>query len=156
MVIQLTEIPEEGLHRQGVLPDSIFELSSEDCIRPDGEILYDVTIYLFDGVVTFAGSLQSRFQLQCNTCNEYLPFDANFSSWSSELDLEDGQSSFDLVKVIREDFLLDLPSHSRCDEWIEDRSCPKAHFVVEEQKPLEEEAQPGDQSDAWGALDQLS
>ena len=155
MEIFISEIPEEGLHRNGILSANIFGLSLEDSIQPAGDITYDATIYHFDGVVTFEGSLKGQFQLQCNTCLEYFDYEADFSKWSSDLELDDDQQSFDLAEIIREDFLLDLPSYPRCDELVPGKHCPKAHFVVKIQKPLEEEAKPEGSDDAWGTLDQL-
>lgn len=155
MEIFISEIPEEGLHRNGVLAATIFGLSPEDSIQPAGDITYNATIYHFDGVVTFEGSLTGKFQLQCNTCLEYLDYEANFSKWSSDLELDEDQQSFDLAEIIREDFLLDLPSYPRCDELVPGKLCPKAHYVVKIQKPLEEEAKSEGSDNAWGTLDQL-
>ena len=155
MEIFISEIPEEGLHRDGTLAPTIFDLSPEDSIRPAGDITYDAMMYHFDGVVTFEGNLKGKFQLQCNTCLEYFDYEADFPKWRSDLELDEDQQSFDLAEIIREDFLLDLPSYPRCDELVPGMVCPKAHYVVEIQKPLEAAAQPDGGDDAWGALDQL-
>lgn len=154
MEIFISDIPMEGLHRSGEFPPSIFELAPNDSIRPVGKISYDITMYAFDDLVAFSGKLQGGFQLQCNTCLEYVDFLADFPEWSSDLDLEEGQRSFDLQEVIREEFLLNLPSHPRCDELIEDRSCPKAGDIA----AIEEASDPpaSDRPDVWGALDDLS
>lgn len=155
MEIFISEIPEEGLHRDGILAATIFDLSPEDSIQPAGDITYDATIYHFDGVVTFEGSLKGQFQLQCSRCLEYFDYEADFSKWSSDLELDEDQQSFDLAEIIREDFLLDLPSHPRCDELVPGKLCPKANYVVKIQKPLEDEEKPEGSDDAWGTLDQL-
>lgn len=155
MEIFISEIPEDGLTREGTLPPSIFDLSPTDSIRPTGAITYKANIFHFDGVVTFDGQLNGDFQLECATCLEYFSYTANFPKWASDLELEDGQESFDLAKIIREDFLLDLPPSPRCDELVEGLVCPKAHYVVKIQKPLEEEPVQDRRDNAWGALDDL-
>ncbi len=155
MELFISDIPEEGLHRSGVLPRSIFELSADDSIQPKSDITYDANIHAFDDLLTFHGSLKGDFKLQCSTCLEFFDYKADFQNWSSDIELEEKQKSFDLAEIIREDFLLQLPSHPHCDEMVEGRSCPKSHFLVEEQIPLEEEAKPEGGDDLWGALDSL-
>ncbi|MEM7602509.1 MAG: hypothetical protein AAF357_13955, partial [Verrucomicrobiota bacterium] len=119
MEIFINEIPEEGLQKSGEFPASIFELSSEDTIRPLGPVSYEVHIHAFEELISFYGSLKGSFELQCGTCLEYNRFDADFDAWNSDLDLEEEQRSFQLDQIIREDFLLNLPEHLRCDELIE-------------------------------------
>lgn len=154
MEIHLDEIPDEGLHRTGELPESIFGLDPNDSIRPSGPIHYDARIFRFDDGVAFTGRLHGRFQLQCGTCLEYFDYEADFPDWSSDLDLEPGQTSFDLAEIIREDFLLGLPASPQCDELLEDRVCPRAKFLEQAEAEREEEGEAGDgDSDRWKALD---
>jgi len=155
MEIIISDIPVEGLHLEGELPDSIFNLEPEDSIRPRGKIHYAVTIYSFDGAIVFSGNLGGPFELQCGVCLEFFEYEADFPKWNSELDLKDGQRVFDLKEIIRDDFLLRIPTHPRCDIEGEREACPKAHIMIEadQQEPLEEPALPDD--DVWGALDDL-
>ncbi len=153
MDVFFSEIPEEGLHLAGEFPASIFDLAADDPIRPVGPVHYEATVFAFEEVVTLHGELRGPFELQCGACLEYFPYPADFPDWSSELDREPGQESFDLATVVREDFLLHLPSHPRCDDWIEGRVCPRADLV----DALSEEANEADpdtaRPDPWGALD---
>lgn len=155
MEILISDILEDGLTREGTLPSSIFDLSPNDSIQPTGAVIYKANIFHFDGVVTFDGHLSGEFQLECATCLEYFPYKANFPKWSSDLELEDGQVSFDLAKIIREDFLLDLPASPRCDELVEGLICPKARYVVKIQEPLEGESASDRSENAWDVLDDL-
>lgn len=150
MEIDIAEIPEEGLHKEGEFPASIFDLDPNDSIRPTSPVRYVADIYSFEDGVAFAGSLHGHFQLQCNTCLEYFDYEADYPNWASDLDLEEDQTSFDLKDIVREDFLLELPSHPRCDELVEGRECPKAVFLADEEdsEPPEEEGR-----NEWGALD---
>lgn len=153
MDVFLSDIPEEGLHLEGEFPASIFELADDDPIRPAGPVRYDATVHAFEEVIAIHGRLHGPFELQCVACLEYFPYEADFPDWSSELDREPVQESFDLETAVREDFLLNLPSHPRCDEYIEGRVCPKAGLVEEfsgdDAADAAETGRPG----VWGALD---
>ncbi|MEX2577878.1 MAG: hypothetical protein WD342_02375 [Verrucomicrobiales bacterium] len=153
MEILISEIPEEGLHREGEFPASIFDLGPDDPIQPAGPVHYVADIFAFDDIVTLHGSLRGTFRLQCGVCLEYFDYEADYPKWATELDLEEGQTSFDLQDLVREDFLLELPTNPRCDELLEDRACPKAHLF----QPDDDESPPdeGDRPNVWGALDDL-
>lgn len=154
MEILLSDIPEEGLHREGTFPASIFDLAEEDAIRPTGPIHYETMIYRFDEAIVFEGSLRAKFQLQCATCLEYVDYEAEFPHWTSDLDLEEGQRSFDLTQLIREDFLLLLPASPQCEELVPGRICPKAALLEEAELEREREETEEKESDAWNALDE--
>ena len=154
MEIFINDIPEEGLHESGRFPVSIFGLAPEDSIRPGGPVEFDIHIHAFDEVIAFYGSLKGTFQLRCGTCLEYNDYEADFQDWNSDLELEEGQRSFLLEEVVREEFILNLPEHLRCDELLENHVCPKAEIVdrAVDSDPPEEE---GRSRDAWSALDEL-
>lgn len=153
MEILLADIPEDGLHIDGSFSKAIFDLSEDDSIRPVSDVFYDADVYKFEDAVVFSGRLQGKFQLQCARCLEYFDFDADFD-WSSDLDLEKKQYSFDLKEIVREDFLLELPSSPMCDEMVEGKVCEKAALIdriAASDEPEDEEV--GDGRDVWGALD---
>ena len=151
MEILLSDILEDGLHIDGAFPKSIFDLNEDDSIRPQGDVFYDGDIYRFEDAVVFSGRLHGKFQLQCARCLEYFDYDADFN-WSSDLDLEKKQFSFDLREVVREDILLELPSSPMCDEMVEGKICEKAE-LIDRIVATEEEEAPEDGRDVWGALD---
>lgn len=153
MEILLSEIPEEGLFREGTFPASIFGLADDDSIRPTGPVAYRVTLYRFDDVVVFSGELRGEFELQCATCLEFFPFPADYPDWNSDLDLEEGQRAFDLQQIVRDDLLLLLPASPQCDELIPDRVCPKAHLLAEAEDRREREAETEGGSEVWKGLD---
>ncbi|MEM9016319.1 MAG: YceD family protein [Verrucomicrobiota bacterium] len=155
MEIYLDEIPDDGLSRSGELPASIFDLAPEDSIRPAGPVFYETTIFRVEEGVVFTGTLRGDFELLCVTCLEFFLYHAEFLDWSSDLDLEPDQKSFDFSQVVREDFLLQLPPSPRCDRLIEGRTCPKASLLKEAERKREEDANEPAGPDAWSALDQL-
>lgn len=154
MEVFLSDIPEEGLQLEGEFPASIFALTADDPIRPAGPVHYEATLFAFEEVITIHGRLSGPFELQCGACLEYFPYEADFTDWSSELDREPGQESFDLETVVREDFLLNLPSHPRCDEYVEGRVCPKADLVEGFSDEGGSHAPESPGPNVWGALDE--
>lgn len=155
MEILLSDIQEDGLHIDGAFPKSIFDLSEEDSIRPQGDVFYDADIFRFEDGVVFSGRLRGTFKLQCARCLEYFDYDADFK-WSSDIDLVKRQFSFDLKEVVREDFLLELPSSPMCDEMVEGRVCEKVELIdqiVGADESKDEKSDDG--RDVWGALDDL-
>lgn len=153
MEVFYADIPEEGLHLEGQLSPAIFNLDPDDSIRPVGDVSYSADLYAFDEVVAISGHLHGPFQLQCVACLEYFDYDADFSDWSSEVDREPDEESFDLGEIVREDFLLNLPTHPRCDEYVEDRVCPRADLIDEFVDDAPQNADDSSGSDAWSALD---
>jgi len=159
MEIPLHEIPADGLSREGELPATLFDLPADDPIRPSGPVRFSATIRRFGDLLVFHGSLASRFQLQCVRCLEYFDYEAEFPDWESDLELEDGQAAFDLGTVIREDFLLNLPSSPRCEDYGAGEPCPRAGQLDAMQRAAAEAAETEDASprpDVWKALDELS
>ncbi len=152
MEIRLKDVPEDGLPFEGELPPSIFDLEESDPIRPVGPVHFEGQIYVFEEVIAIAGRLWGGFQLQCGTCLEYFDYEADFPDWSLELDREAGVETLDLAVLVREDFLLNLPTHPRCDEFVEGRICPRAHVLASDED-LSPPSDEGQERNAWGALD---
>ncbi len=153
MEIFFSDIPDEGLHLEGELPGTIFDLAEDDPIRPAGPVRYRFDAYAFEEVVAFSGSLRGPFRLQCGTCLEYFDHEADFPAWSAEIDREPGMESFDLEALVREEFLLLLPSYPRCDDGDDGRACPKAELLEDFLEAGEEVPEEPSRPDVWSALD---
>lgn len=157
MEIFFSEIPDEGLPLSGDLPSSYFDLSENDSIRITGPISYDLTLYAFDEVLVMSGEVSGGFELQCVTCLDFFPHSVAFPRWQSEVEIEEGEVSFDPRESLRDEILLALPHSPHCDELTE-RECPKA-CLLEDLEQREEvelvEDEPGDSENVWDALDQL-
>jgi uncharacterized metal-binding protein YceD (DUF177 family) len=160
MEIQIADIPEEGLHVEGEFSPSIFDLPPDDAIRPVSPIRYCADLYALDETVVMTGWLRGQFQLQCGSCLEFFDYDADFSDWSSEVDLEPKQRSFNFRDIVREDFLLGLPSYPRCDDFDDDRECPRGDLLSRDDLPLAEDpiesGNSEDPGNVWGVLDELT
>lgn len=156
MEIFFSDIPEEGLPISGKLAASLFGLTEEDSIRVSGDFEYDLTLYSFDEVIVFSGSVAGPVELQCVTCLEFFQHEIYNPAWQSEYDIEENQVSFDPRESLRDEIILSFPSTPHCDEMVESKVCEKAGLLAKfehDEQPLEAEEEPGD--DVWGALDQL-
>ncbi len=162
MEIFYNDIPEEGLPVTGEIEPARFQLADEDCIRVTSPITFDLTLYKFDEAVVLSGRVGGRFDLQCVTCLDYFSYQAEFDSWQSDVDIEEGERAFDPRDSLRDEILLALPHSPHCDEQGQNSTCPKAELLERfehDEMPLETEPpsadESGDDDDVWGALDQL-
>lgn len=158
MEIYFSEIPSEGLAISGKLSRSFFGLREDDSIRVAGDIHYDLTLYAFRDAVVMEGSVSGPFELQCGTCLEFFRYDLDIPDWESEMEIEEGQSSFDPRESLRDEILLALPAAPHCADWT-GKECPRAELLARFEHdgiPLEDnpaDARAG--NDPWSALDQL-
>jgi uncharacterized protein len=113
-----------------------------------GPVHCALDVGLSDGGLFATGSLVVPVRLECVACLQ--PFETTLSvpDFAAQIDM-DGYESVDLTPSIREDILLTLPSHPRCDA--DGRTKCPATFQSAPAAPLTEEV---DQS-TWDALDQL-
>ncbi len=156
MHIFFSEIPDEGLYREGEFPPSIFDLAPDDPIRATERVHYKATIYLTEEAILLHGQLHGRFQLQCGTCLEYFDYEADFPDWSTDLDRLPEEDSFDLRELIREEFLLLLPAHVYCEDFLPDRICPGAALMEQLADESDLPEPPQENGGTWGALENLN
>ena len=156
MEIFVSDIPEEGLPVAGSLSALFFDLPTDDSIRILDGVEFDVTLYRFEDVVVLSGKVSGSFELQCVTCLEYFPYEADFPKWQSEVDIEEGEVKFDPREGLRDEVLLSLPVTPHCDEMLENHECPKVELVEKfEQGASLPDYEPGAGDLVWGVLDEL-
>lgn len=158
MEVFFSDIPEEGLPISGKLSPAFFDLQEGDSIKLSGDIEYDLVLYAFEEIIALTGTVSGPFELQCVTCLEYFPYQAEFGEWNSEFDIEADEIKFDPRESLRDEILLSLPTVPHCDEFIENRDCPKTSLLEKfehDEMPFEVEASEEQTDDVWGALDQL-
>jgi uncharacterized metal-binding protein YceD (DUF177 family) len=156
MKVHLRQIPSgETLHLEGEEDPSFLELESADA-EPLGPLSYSLDVGLSDGGLFATGRLSQRVKMICVACLE--PFEKELASdrFATQVELT-GSESVDLTPEIREDILLLLPAHPRCDQGGE-KTCP-AHFPAADRAsslqatlPMDKTARPA----IWAALDQLN
>jgi uncharacterized metal-binding protein YceD (DUF177 family) len=144
--IHLKQIRAEGLHLEGDEDCPIPELEPEG-IRCVGPLSYNIDIGISPGALWANGSLKQPVELRCVSCLEKFVHEIKVPAFALHTELH-GPETVDLSPFLREDLLLNLPAHPRCDRD-GGRVCrasptvPQARTRTDERKP------------DWSALDKL-
>ncbi len=144
MKVHLKQVPPEGLHLVGEEDCLISEVESNE-VRCAGPMKYSVDIGVAEGALWANGFLEQPVELTCVGCLEKFVHQIKVPAFAVHTDLH-GPETVDLSPFMREDILLNLPAHPRCDRE-GDRVCKARPPEV---APLE--AKP--KAD-WSALDKL-
>ncbi len=113
-----------------------------------GPVHCSIDVGLSDNGIFATGFLTVPVKMECVACLREFETTLSVPNFATQIDL-DGRESVDLTPAIREDILLTLPSHPRCDA--DGRTKCPAKFQSAPAAPLTEEV---DHS-TWDALDQL-
>ncbi len=147
MKIHLRQLTHGNAHLEEDADPEFLELEATGAIAI-GPIHCSLDIGVSDGGLFATGSLTLPVKMECVKCLRTFETSLSVPDFATQIELE-GRESVDLTPAIREDILLVLPSHPRCDA---DRrtKCP-ATFQSAPAAPLTEEVDPS----TWNALDQL-
>ena len=113
MKVHLKQIPAEGLHLEGEENCLIPELDTEE-IRCVGPLQYNIDIGVSSGALWANGSLKQPVELRCVSCLGNFVHAIQVPAFALHKEL-DGPETVDLTPFMREDVLLNLPAHPRCD-----------------------------------------
>ena len=144
MKVHLKQIPSQGLHLSGEEDCPIQELASEE-IRCAGPLHYDIDVGVADGGLWANGSLSQPVELRCVSCLQKFVHEIRVPAFAVHTELH-GPETVDLTPFVREDLLLNLPAHPRCDRD-GDRVCKAKQFKTKEQD--------ANRKPDWSALDKL-
>jgi len=142
--IHLRQIPAQGLHLDGDEDCPIHDLEAEG-IRCAGPTHYNIDVGVAGGALWARGSLSQPVELRCVSCLENFVHDIQVPAFAVHTELH-GPETVDLTPFVREDLLLNLPAHPRCDTD-GNRVCK-----VKQSKPVEEDIK---RTLDWSALDKL-
>lgn len=149
MKVHLKQIPPEGLHLEGEEDCLIPELES-DGVRCAGPMRYKIDVGVAEGSLWANGSLKQPVELSCVACLEKFIHQIKVPAFALHTELR-GPETVDLSPFMREDLLLNLPAHPRCDR--EGGGTCKATKV---DKPAGAKQQPAAKREHdWGELDKL-
>jgi uncharacterized metal-binding protein YceD (DUF177 family) len=147
--IHLKQIPSEGLHLEGEEDCLIPELES-DGVRCAGPMQYKIDVGVAEGSLWANGSLKQPIELSCVACLEKFIHEIKVPAFALHTELR-GPETVDLSPFMREDLLLNLPAHPRCDR--EGGHTCKATHPDQPQPPKQQRADKREHD--WGALDKL-
>jgi uncharacterized protein len=164
MIVDLTKIPTEGVHRQGCYEREILDFGDKDSVRADPEksVWYDLHLWLVGDELVLAGQIGAGVLLVCARCMEEFRDEVNLLDYRLEVAIED-QVSIDLTERIREDILLALPWYPNCAaSTVGNYQCTGLKAVDELADDNSRSAgdsgehQSAGGSDVWSVLDGLS
>jgi uncharacterized metal-binding protein YceD (DUF177 family) len=144
MKIHLKQVPAQGLHLEGNADCPIHDLEAEG-ICCAGPLHYNIDVGLAGGALWARGSLSQPVELRCVLCLENFVHDIQVPAFAVHTELQ-GPETVDLAPFIREDLLLNLPAHPRCDTD-GNRVCK-----ARQSNPVEQDTK---QKLDWSALDKL-
>jgi uncharacterized protein len=144
MKIHLKQVPAQGLHLDGEEDCPIHDLEAEG-IRCAGPLHYDIDVGVAGGALWARGSLSQPVELRCVSCLDNFVHDIQVPAFAVHTELR-GPETVDLTPFIREDLLLSLPAHPRCDTD-GNRVCKAKQL-----KTVEQDTKP---KLDWSALDKL-
>jgi uncharacterized protein len=144
MKIHLKQVPAQGLHLDGDEDCPIHELEAEG-VHCAGPLHYNIDVGIAGGALWARGSLSQPVELRCVSCLENFVHDIQVPAFAVHTELH-GPETVDLTPFIREDLLLNLPAHPRCDR--------DGNRVCKAKQPVTVEQDTRQQSD-WSALDKL-
>jgi uncharacterized protein len=144
MRIHLRQVPAGGLHLQGEEDCPIADVATEG-IRCAGPLRYNLEVGVSDGALWANGSLVQPVKLRCVSCLREFEYEIRVPAFAVHTDLR-GPEVVDLTPFVREDILLNLPAHPRCDRE-GGRTCKAAehHATPSESKRKSD----------WSELDKL-
>jgi len=139
MRINLRDIREDGLDLCGEFAEDIFQLG-EGQPKPDGPVRYDLHAEIVDETLVVRGTLDADFEMTCVRCLDPFVFTVHVPDaiYGEEIG---GRETIDLTDSVREDILLALPDHPRCEEASPPKSCPAQGLF--EASGVQAEAKPG-------------
>ena len=144
MKIHLKQIPPQGLHLDGDGDCPLHDLEAEG-IRCAGRLHYTIDLGVAGGALWARGSLSQPVELSCVSCLEKFVHEIQVPGFAVHTELQ-GPETVDLTPFMREDLLLNLPAHPRCDR--------DGNRICNAKQPETAEQDTKRKSD-WSALDKL-
>ncbi len=148
-------MPPDGLHFEGKLPASVFELEQDANIKPISTLDFDLDVQKDEDDILVSGTIGATFDLECGRCAERFLLRVEQPDYHQEIPIEN-EPLIDLTIPLREDMLLALPTYPRCEMGnISPRKCPaEGKFDLQEQSS--DQLPEVEDKKVWEALDQLN
>jgi uncharacterized protein len=111
--IHLRQIPPDGQHLEGEEDEKWLDLG-EIGAKPAGPLRYSLDIGLSGGGLFATGQVSVPVEMTCVACLSPFVFEARVDPFAAQVEIE-GRELVDLTPSVREELLLALPNHPRCD-----------------------------------------
>jgi uncharacterized protein len=144
--VHLLQIPPEGKHLEGQEDSGFLDLA-EIGAKAAGPVHYSLEVGLSGSGVFATGRVSVPVEMTCVACLQPFVYEAVADPFATQVEIE-GRELVDLTPAVREELLLALPNHPRCD-LMSGHSCPY-HGLEATGSGAQESAQ-----SAWDQLDKL-
>jgi uncharacterized protein len=144
--VHLNQLPLGGMHLAGDESPGFLDLEAISA-KPAGPVHYELEVGLSGGGVFATGRVAAPVEMTCVACLQPFVFQAVSDPFAAQVQL-DGRELVDLTPAVREELLLALPNHPRCDQ-LPDHRCP--YHAPETSGGGEPEKVPS----AWDKLEKL-
>ena len=146
IVVHLRQIPPEGKHLEGEEDASCLDLGDIGA-KPVGPVRYALDVGLSGGGVFATGRVAVPVEMTCVACLQPFVYEAKVEPFAAQAQV-DGREQVDLTPAVREELLLALPNHPRCD-LTSGHSCPYQRPDASGEGPQKST------ESAWDQLDKL-
>lgn len=146
IAVHLQQVPPEGLHLEGEDDAGFLDLG-EIRAEPAGPVNYNLDVGLSGGGLFATGRVSVPVRMTCVACLQPFVLEAVVDPFAAQVEI-DGRELVDLTPWVREELLLALPEHPRCDS-LSDQRCPYT------QPETGGSGHPANAESAWDQLDKL-
>lgn len=150
MIIDLSQLTDDGLLLEGEENSSILGLAEDGMVRCLGPINYALDAAVASNELIITGKIGVELELKCSRCSEFNPVFIEETSFLQAIELDGETQSVDLTEDIREAMLLLFPAHPVCSAECKGL-CPQCGTNYN--KASCKCGKPAD--DRWGGLDDL-
>jgi uncharacterized protein len=151
MIINVTNIPEQGLKIKAGEPGEILGLSEADGFVAAGAVDCDLYVQVVDGVLIVRGTVEVPVKARCARCTQFFSTTVTDSGFLRDFPDVQGVEEVDITEDLREAVMLSLPHSPLCDEGCKG-------LCVQCGKDLNEGScgcRRREESGSWGALNSL-
>ena len=121
ILVHLRQVPPEGKRLEGQEDAGCLDLGDIGA-KPVGPVSYALDVGLSGGGVFATGQVSVPVEMTCVACLQPFVYQAKVEPFAAQVQV-DGREQVDLTPAVREDLLLALPNHPRCD-LNSGHSCP--------------------------------
>lgn len=145
--VHLLQIPPEGGHIEGGEDAGFLDLP-EAGAKAAGPVRYEFDVGLSGGGLFATGRVEVLVEMTCVACLQAFVYPVAVDDFAVQVEI-DGREFVDLTPMVREEILLALPNHPRCD-LISGHTCP--YRGPESSGDRAQDNAPS----VWGELDKLT
>ncbi len=116
MIIDLTQIPDEGIYLKGQEPQGILELDGDPILTEKMPVEFDLYVQCVCNELIVRGVVWTEVGVICSRCTEFFSTNVGDSSFLRTFPLTGGETEFDITEDIREAIMLNLPHFPLCSE----------------------------------------